>query len=307
MESMSGHQPRRLSGAMSASHSPRFTAPPPMGIHPIMSPGNPMMPFPQHPATTVPHMAPGQISYGTISGSMMHPSMIVSQSIPYSGSPIEFAQQNYPYGPPAPRGMQIGDMKNNPQHHPYNAPPQRIEQHFGTNRRMSYHNKQPGLFNPYGADKPDFGTIPSQQGMRKAGRNSFSNPASRGRKASLGSYNRLGYGQHPLDRSDRGDRNGHYGANRQPEAPCPRSSSNNNLAPMEVDPTITSDKERGCDEGWIGPHADYVTSLWVCNLPRDPDPTEEELTKFFETSLQVPVINVKISLDKNDSPIAYIK
>ena len=301
--SMSGNQPRRLSGAMSATHSPRFTAPLPMGIHPIMNPGNPMMPFPQHPAMTLPHMAPGQISYGTMSGSLMHPSLMPSQSMPYGGSPMEFVQQNNPYGPPFPWGMQIGDMKNNLQH-PYNAPPQRIEQHSGTNRRMSYTNKQPGLFNPYGAEKPDFGTIPPQQGSRKAGRNSFSNPAGRGRKASLSSYNRPGYGQHPFDRSDR---NGSYGANRQHEAPYPRNSSNNNLPSMEVDPTITNDKERGCDEGWIGPNADYVTSLWVCNLPRDPDPTPEELTTLFETLLQVPVINVKISPDKNDSPIAYIK
>jgi hypothetical protein len=303
---MFGQQPPRLSGAISATQSPRFTAPPPMGAQPMMNPGNSMMPFPRHPALTSPPNTLSQMSYGPMGGTMMHPSTLPPQPVPYDGPLMDLAQQDYPYGPPVLQCMPIGDMTNGPQYQ-YTTPPQRMEQCPSTNRRISYTNKQPGLFNPYGTEKPNFGMIPSQQGPRKVGRNSFSNPTGRGRKTSLSSYSRSGYGQQNFDRGDRGDRNGPYGGNRQPEATSSRSFSNNNFPPMEVDPTITNDKERGCDEGWIAPNASYVTSLWVGNLPRDPDPTPEELTKFFEVTLRVPVLSVKMSTDKNNSPIAYVK
>jgi hypothetical protein len=303
---MFGHQPPRLSGAISATQSPRFTAPLPMGVQPNMNPGNSMMQFPRYPALTPPQNTLSQMSYGPIGGPMMHPSTFPSQSMPYDGPLMDLAQRDYTYGPPVLQFMPIGDMTNGPQH-PYTTPSQRMEQCPSANRRTGYTNKQSGLFNPYGAEKPNFGTIPPQQGPRKVGRNSFSNPTGRGRKTSLSSYSRPGYGQQNFDRGDRGDRNGPYGGSRQPEATISRSFSNNNLSPMEVDPTITNDKERGCDEGWIGQNASYVTSLWVCNLPRDPDPTPEELTKFFEVTLRVPVLSVKMSMDKNNSPIAYVK
>lgn len=299
---ISGHQSRQPSGAMSVMQSPRFNAPIPMA-QPMMNPTNSMMPYHQNPSMMSSSMPPGQMHYGPMNGPIMHPGMMQPQSAPFSASPMEFAMQNYPHGPSVPRGMSIGDMTNNPQY-PYNTPPSHVDQRAGMNRYGSQTNKQPGLFNPYGAEKPDFGMIPGQPGNRKAARNSFSNnTAGRGRKFSNGSHTRLTYGQYNFDR---GDQNGPYGGNRHQEAPFVRNFSNNSYF-KEVDPTITGDPERGCGEQWIGPQNDYVTFLWIYNLPQNPDPTVEELKEMFQGSVNVPVTNVRIQHDKNNNPIAYVQ
>ena len=276
--------------------SPRYPASVPMG-QPMMNPVNSMPPYSQNAGIMSPTMAPGQMPYGPI----MHPGMIPPPTAPYGAPPMEFAQQNYPPGPPGPsgpRGMPIGDMTNNPQI-PYNA--QRMEQRAGMHRRGSQTNR-PGLYNPYGAERPDFAAIPALPVGRKPPRNSFSNSAGRGRKFSIGS--RSGYGQYNFDR---GDHNVAYTGGRHPEVPNPRNFPNNGHSSSvnEIDPTIAADKERGCGESWIGPKNDYVNYLWVCELPSDTTP--EELQTMFEDAAKVRVDYVRIVYDKRQQPIAYVQ
>ncbi|KAF2465880.1 uncharacterized protein BDR25DRAFT_378060 [Lindgomyces ingoldianus] len=288
-----GQPSRQTSGAMSAVHSPRYSQPVPISQS-VMHSMNPMAPFPPNPTFGPPMSGPNQMPYTP----MMNPAMMVQQTTPFGSPAMEPGQQNYVYGSSTPRGVPIGDVTNNNSQYPFIGPP-RMDQRGNMPRRGSRADKQQGLYNPYGSDRPDFSHIPAQPTSRKTGRNSFSNQPNRGRKASIGSYNRNAYGQNP----DPGDFNFQRQGARQPEV-IQDSPYGQRGYKDEVDFNITQDRERGCDEGFIGDKNDFVDFLWVVEFPVHMK--DDAIRRLFEEATGVKVTQVRMLTDKRHMPIAYV-
>ena len=297
---MPGNQSRQLSGPLSAMQSPRYVPAVPIGQPPMMNPVNNIGPYHQGFTIMSPQMAPAQMNYGSI----MHPGMLPPQTGPFgSRLPLEFGQPNYSSGPPIAQGMHMGDPSNTPNYQ-YNPLPQHmIDQRTSINLRPNQ-NSKPGLYNPYGADKPEFSQIPSNPIGRKMPRNPSFNTTDRGRKMSAGNSKRPSYGQ--SQNSQRVDSNASFHGNRSVEAQGSKKVSADYFS-YTLDPTVTQDLDLGCGEHWIGPQNNYVNYLWVSNLPRNPDPSSQELKRMFETCAGVSVTSVRIQSDKYNAPFAYVK
>lgn len=159
------------------------------------------------------------------------------------------AYQQYAHAP-------FMDMSNNIQH----APGRNADAH-GMQRSNSQSIKGSGLFNPYGAERPDKAGFAST-GPRKGGRGNFSNNAGRGRKYSAGTFDRSLYGSYPSDPPEHDMRGG---GSQICEGPQVRQFSST----YELDPHVANDKQFGCSNDFIGPQNNTVRQLYVRNIPKD--------------------------------------
>lgn len=171
------------------------------------------------------------------------------------------------YAPPMPdaRGVPFGELTNNM---PYHAD-RKVDNYGSMQHRGNVVAKTQGLFNPYGAERPDkaanFTQIPTG---KKGGRGSFSNSIGRGRKNSTG-YR--GFVSNTYDRDD---------ASRVPSGMFTGNFADR-LTSRPPNPDIINDHEYGCDAGWIGPSNTTVEKLYVSNFPNNA--TEKDLLEKFKT------------------------
>ncbi|ORY18685.1 hypothetical protein BCR34DRAFT_292039 [Clohesyomyces aquaticus] len=300
VENLQGPHPssqlRQPSGTMSAMQSPRFHPQMPMS-QPMAGPPYHMAPFSPVPAFASPMNVPNHMAQ--LFTPMMHPAMMAPQGIPYESPTMERGHQGYGHDPPA-RRMQMEDMTNSSQY-PH-AGLSRPDQRGNMLRRSSRVEKQQGLYNPYGAERPEFSNIPVQPVGKKNGRNSFSNNPGRGRKFSVGSYGRNAYGG--ASNTDRPEPIFHRQASRQQESGSQDSPYVQRANKDVIDLTIVNDSERGCSEDWIADKNEYVTYLWVADIPAGTE--ADDLKKFFQDIVEVRVAHVRLMTDKRQQPIAYV-
>ncbi|KAF2872989.1 hypothetical protein BDV95DRAFT_363440 [Massariosphaeria phaeospora] len=275
------HQPRQFSGPIPAAHSPRYPPPPSLAPHPGMAP--PML----HPSTGVPPFPPGpSMMAPQAAGNLMpFPPMMgqgMMQPLDMYGQPsMDPDHQTYFQGPPNVRGTYIGDMTNNMQYTgQYGGPSHRPEQL----RRGNQPNRPTALYNPYGAENPDFANVPTTYMGKRNGRNSISNGAGRGRKFSVGANSRPSHNQTNVDR---GDHIATHNGNRHTEQPKKKVSYG------AVDNTIVNDEVRGCNEKWMAPGNDYITHLWIGEVPLGV--SIEEVRGMFAREAGVEAIKVTIT------------
>jgi hypothetical protein len=156
-----------------------------------------------------------------------------------------------------------------------------MDQHRGSHRGTYYQggkhgDRQPNLYNPYGAERPDFSDIPAHR-ARRNGRGSFSNQTTgRGRKFSTGSYGRNNYASPPVPSTAYTPEMPPYpygGPGPNDVEPFPAFHDYRQpVEPQQYDAPAPlhdiSDPIRGCGQTWIGPENQTVRQLWVQRLPQ---------------------------------------
>ncbi|KAF2745797.1 hypothetical protein M011DRAFT_121151 [Sporormia fimetaria CBS 119925] len=232
-------------------------------------------------------MYPGHMPLGPIpQGPTQYP------GLPLGGPNMDLSQQGYQVSLTGPRGMPISEFASNA---PYGHVPtmQRHDQPGGSDpRRSGRPERQHALYNPYGAERPEFANIPSQSSNRRASRGGYPTGTVRFRKQSLGAYSRptvlAGGEQHSM-------RGGHAE---------PFSPTNFGL-PRDIQPIDPDDPERGCRDDWIGPKNDFVTELIVFDIPHEA--TDIDVMTFFQKRADVTPTNVKLRTDRYEHPIANVR
>ncbi|KAF2263419.1 hypothetical protein CC78DRAFT_274712 [Lojkania enalia] len=247
-------------------------------------PGQPIMlppmagngPMPSNPLSHVPMLSSSSHSLG-------------QGGPPHNTTMMDQAQQNHPPSPYTPRSISIGDVANDA----YMNCQQRIDQTSYPSRRGGRGEKQPSLFNPYGQDRPDFVNIPPQPLGRKPVPNTLLSVGPRNRRFSVGPRGQGAYGHYNQD----------HGAihSGPPTTSLSYPQQHTQLVP---DPSVTGDQVFGCDETWIGPQNNTVTSLWLAQLP--PDVTDHDLREMFGSTLGLHLTNVRTQFDRRGEVIAYV-
>jgi hypothetical protein len=196
------------------------------------------------------------------------------------------AYQQYAPGP-------FMDMSNSFQYAPIRSADAR-----GMQRSNSQSLKTSGLFNPYGAERPDKAGF-ATTGSRKGGRVNYPNNPGRGRKYSAGTFDRSLYGSYPSDPPEHVTR---YGSGQFNEAPQVRQFSH----PTETDMDIINDKQFGCNYDFIGPQNNTVHQLYVKNLPKDVQSQELENLFLERTGIKPAEVAVKLGGDHKDFVHAFV-
>jgi hypothetical protein len=248
----------------------------------VMNPPHPGVHLPPNSSMSSPPMHPVHLEH-----MQMPPrAALFSPPGPLPLQPYDPAYQQYAPGP-------FMDMSNGFQYAPIRSADVR-----GMQRSNSQSLKTSGLFNPYGAERPDkagFATM----GSRKGGRGNYPNNAGRGRKYSAGTFDRSLYGPYPADPPENVTR---YGSGQFNDAPQVRQFSH----PTETNLNIINDKQFGCNYDFIGPQNNTVHQLYVKNLPKDVQ-SQELKTLFLERTGVMPAeAVVKNSGDHKDFVHAFI-
>ncbi|KAL5395913.1 hypothetical protein PMIN02_003652 [Paraphaeosphaeria minitans] len=275
----SGEQPRHLSGASLNGGTVHRYGPPMLG------PFNPFPPGARLPSNTSlisPPMHPNQVEH-----MQMMPRVAI---FPPPGllppQPLDPAYQQYAPTP-------FVDVSNNLQ-----CPQGRNTDAHVIQRSNSQSAKTSGLFNPYGAERPDKAGFTST-GPRKVSRGNYSNNAGRGRKSSAGTFDRSLYGSYPSEPPGNGMRGG---SGQFCEGPQVRQVSNTH----ELDPNIVNDKQFGCSYDFIGPQNDTVRLLYVKNLPEDVESSQLRAAVLECTGIGPATIQIKRSFDPKDFVQAFV-
>lgn len=183
-------------------------------------------------------------------------------------APVDPNYQQFGPGGPDQRGIVFGDMSNNPQYPLARG----VESRGPMSRRASYGPKAPGLYNPYGAERPEkagFATIPSRGSAGKARRDSTSKGNSRPLE------HPSGFGPQSFDdREAQSHSSGNIGTLHHPRS---------NYSRVRLD--IVQDMEGGCSQDRIGPQNTTVIDLFVKNLPENV--IEDEICSFFQKQAKV--------------------
>jgi len=279
---VSGEYLRAPSGPFPGNHGQKYIPSLPMGSS-MMNMG-PAFP-PNHPLTSSP-MGPAPVHF-----------------VPIMGPPA-------PYGPPLPdqdlrnigprhRVGPFVDMTNSMQYPPGRSSNYHnvMDNRNGMTRRNSQPTKILGLYNPYGAERPDKADFATFNG-RKGSRQGVPSNVGRNRKLSSGSFNRVGYGLSEADRSETHVKShiNHY---------------NDGVAPLrsitfQADSSIINDLIHGCSENFIGPQNDTVNQLYVRNMPGDVK--KDEIRGFFvkNASVHPSCIEMRYSLNQREVTHAFI-
>lgn len=246
----SGEQMRHSSGPVPNGGPPRYA--PNMSMAPAMMNPQPNGQLPPNMAISSPPMHNVQMQYPP----MMVPAVYAPPGAvpPRSQDP---AYQQYGSNVPGPRVPPFSDMANNTQYPPIRGVDAReIPRRNGHRQNM----KTQGLYNPYGAERPDKAADFTAGTSRRGGRGNFMNIMGRGRQQPAGSFGRSGYGSFPSNCSDHITNTIAGPSTKGPQA---RDGNHGH----ETDPNITRDKEFGCDHTFIGPKNTLVRQLFVRNLP----------------------------------------
>ncbi|KAL5378868.1 hypothetical protein DPSP01_008802 [Paraphaeosphaeria sporulosa] len=275
----SGEHPRHLSGPSLHGGTVHRYGPPMPG------PFNPFPPgarLPSNTSVTSPPMHPNQVD---------HMEMMPRVAMFPPPGPILPQLHDSAYQQYAPTPFM--DMSNNlqyPQGRDTDAP--------GMQRSNSQSTKTSGLFNPYGAERPDKAGF-ATTGPRKGGRGNYSNNADRGRKSSAGTFDRSLYGSYPSDSAENGMRGG---SGQFFEGTQVRQLSNG----LEVDPSIVNDKQFGCSYDFIGPQNNTVRLLYVKNLPKEVDASELRVAFLESTGVGPESVQIKRNFDSKDFTQAFV-
>ncbi|KAF2447197.1 hypothetical protein P171DRAFT_247522 [Karstenula rhodostoma CBS 690.94] len=162
---------------------------------PMPDPFNPFPPgarLPSNTSVTSPPMHPNQVAHMQ----MMPRVAMFPPPGPLPPQLHDPAYQPYAHAPP------FMNMSNNIQY-----AQGRNADAYGIQRSNNQSVKTSGLFNPYGAERPDKAGF-ATTGPRKGGRGNFSNNAGRGRKYSAGTFDRSLYGSYPSDPPENSMRSG---------------------------------------------------------------------------------------------------
>lgn len=167
----------------------------------------------------------------------------------------------------------------------------------GLQRRSSQSVRPSGLFNPYGAERPDKAGF-ATTGPKKGGRN-FSNNVGRSRKSSAGMFDRSHHGAYPSE---------------YPENALTHTSSEFNEGPQlrhysasfTADLDITNDKESGCAFNFIGPKNNTVRQLHLKNLPNDIQGSDIQDMFKAETGVLPAGSEVKYKTESNEPLHAFV-
>jgi hypothetical protein len=157
------------------------------------------------------------------------------------------------------RGASIGEMANS-QYYNNGMPPHNMDTHRPDRRSGTYTNNGNSLlYDP------------------NNGASSAFNDHNTGRKSSRGGFTGQGGRPRKFSGLDQRPRNASYGSDRaEPIATHGgRPHDHRMVRPQhELDPYITGDPIRGCNQTWIGPENYNVNELFVSDIPQGVEPSE---------------------------------
>lgn len=275
----SGEHPRHLSGASLNGGTAHWYAPP---MPSMFNPFPPGARLPSNTSVMSPPMHPHQ---------MEHMQMIprVAMFPPPGAIPPQLHDPAYQSYLPTP----FMDMSNSLQ-----QPQVRHPDAHGMQRSSSQSAKTAGLFNPYGAERPDKAGFTTTC-ARKGSRGNYPNNAGRGRKYSAGTFDRSFYGQYPSDPPGHGMRGGSSQFGEGPQVHLLSKT-------FEADPNIVEDKQFGCSHDFIGPKNNTVRMLYVKNLPKEIQLPELGAVFLDSTGVTPESVQIKNHLEFNDFTQAFI-
>ena len=224
-----------------------------------------------------------------------HPHMVAPVALPPAGPLLSRFEDRacQQFGPTSSESHvgPFADMAN------MQYPPMRALNTRPYPRHSSQGMKSATLYNPYDATRPekaDFAT----SGTRKNIRGHFASNAGRGRNYSTGAFDRAGNRSNEWDHTENMKTAGYSVVKVAP--------MRDHKYPYESDPTITKDKEFGCDHDFIGPKNTTVRQLFVRNLPDGT--TSHEVRVFFEDHAGITPATVEIKPlgDRKDVYNAFV-